>query len=136
MFRATRGSRLASPEIRRAGRVAALDHPYDWLLRGADHVCNQGQLRLGAKAPRDIASISFGAGLAACLVINLTANRASPSPSGLATAHQAFSAIAQYVLIASMDIVVVIGLIAMMATRGYQDAGGPGSKRYCASGCS
>lgn len=78
-------------------------------------------LRLGAKALHDIASISFGGGLAACLVINLMANRASASE--FATARQLFAVIAQYVLIPSMTFVVVSGLIAMMATRGYKDAG-------------
>lgn len=78
-------------------------------------------LRLGAKAVHDIASIGFGGGLAACLVINLTANRASSAE--IAAARQVFAAIAQYLLIPSMAVVVVSGLIAMMATRGYQDAG-------------
>ena len=77
--------------------------------------------RLGAKVLHDIASISFGGGLAACLVINLTANRASASE--FASARQVLAAIAEYVLIPSMAVVVVSGLIAMMATRGYQDAG-------------
>lgn len=78
-------------------------------------------LRLGAKALHDMASIGFGGGLAACLVINLTANRASSAE--FAAARQVFAVIAQYVLIPSMAVVVVSGLIAMMATRGYQDAG-------------
>ena len=78
-------------------------------------------VRLGAKALHDIASISFGGGLVACLVINLVANRASSAE--FAAARQVFTAIAQYVLIPSMAVVVVSGLIAMAATRGYQDAG-------------
>ena len=78
-------------------------------------------LRLGAKAVHDIAAIGFGGGIAACLVINSVANRASASE--FASARQAFAAIAQYVLIPSMAVVVVSGLIAMAATRGYQDAG-------------
>lgn len=78
-------------------------------------------LRLGAKAVHDIASIGFGGGLAACLVINVTANRASAAE--FATARQLFAAIAQYALIPSMAVVVVSGLIAMAATRGYHDAG-------------
>jgi len=78
-------------------------------------------LRLGAKALHDMASIGFGGGLAACLVINLTANRASSSE--FAAARQVFAAVAQYLLVPSMAVVVVSGLIAMMATRGYQDAG-------------
>ncbi len=78
-------------------------------------------LRLGAKAVHDIAAIGFGGGLAACLVINMTANRASSSE--FASARQLFAEISQYLLIPSMAVVVVSGLIAMMATRGYQDAG-------------
>ena len=82
---------------------------------------SQRWMRLGAKAVHDIASISFGGGLAACLVINLMANRASSSE--FATARQVFTAIAQYVLIPSVAVVAVSGLAAMMATRAYQDAG-------------
>ena len=78
-------------------------------------------LRLGAKAVHDIASIGFGGSLAACLVINLTASRAASLE--FAAARNTFAAIAQYVLIPSMAIVVVSGLIAMAATRGYHDAG-------------
>jgi hypothetical protein len=79
------------------------------------------RLRLGAKAMHEIASIGFGGGLAACLVINLVANRASPVE--FAVARHVFAAIAQYVLVPSMAIVVASGLIALAATRGYQDAG-------------
>ena len=82
---------------------------------------SQRWMRLGAKAVHDIASISFGGGLAACLVINLMTNRASSSE--FATARQVFTAIAQYVLIPSVAVVAVSGLAAMMATRAYQDAG-------------
>ena len=49
------------------------------------------------------------------------ANRASSSE--FASARPLFAAIAQYVLIPSMAFVVVSGLIAIMATRGHQDAG-------------
>lgn len=78
-------------------------------------------LRLGAKALHEIASISFGGGLAACLVINLLADRSSAAE--FAAARRLFAAVAQYVLITSMAVVVVSGLIALMATRGYQEAG-------------
>ncbi len=78
-------------------------------------------LRLGAKALHDIASISFGGALAACLVINLFANRASPSD--FAVWRHVFAAIAQYLLVPSMAVVVVSGLVALAATRGYLDAG-------------
>ena len=78
-------------------------------------------LRLGAKALHEIASISFGGGLAACLVINLAANRASPAE--FTAARHAFAAIAQYLLIPSMAIVVISGLVALVATQAYKDAG-------------
>jgi hypothetical protein len=78
-------------------------------------------LRLTAKAVHDIASIAFGGALAACLVINLIANRSSTVE--FAASRQLFAAVAQYVLIPSMAVVVVSGLVAMMGTRGYQDAG-------------
>jgi len=78
-------------------------------------------LRLGTKALHDIAGIGFGGSLAACLVINAVADRASAAE--FAAARHLFAAIAQYVLVPSMAVVVVSGLIAMMATRGYQDAG-------------
>ena len=78
-------------------------------------------LRLGAKAPHEIASIGFGGALAACLVINLTANRASAEQ--FAAARKLFAAIAQYVLLPSMGIVVVSGLFALAATRAYMNAG-------------
>ncbi|MES2972603.1 MAG: hypothetical protein V4757_03305 [Pseudomonadota bacterium] len=78
-------------------------------------------LRLGAKSVHDIASIGFGGALAACLVINLTANLASPGE--FQATRQVFSAIARYILIPSMAVVVVSGLIALAATQGYRDAG-------------
>lgn len=78
-------------------------------------------LRLGAKALHELASIGFGGALAACLVINLMANRASQTE--FAAARQVFAAIAEYVLIPSMAIVVISGLIALAVTRGYMDAG-------------
>jgi hypothetical protein len=78
-------------------------------------------LRLGTKALHDIASIGFGGALAACLVINLVADRASPAD--FATARQVFAAIAQYLLVPAMAVVVVSGLIALAATQVYKDAG-------------
>lgn len=77
-------------------------------------------LRLGAKAVHDIASIAFGGALAACLVINLTTDVAAP---GFLAARQVFAAIAQYVVVPSMAVVVLSGLLALAATRGYRDAG-------------
>lgn len=78
-------------------------------------------LRLISKTVHDVASIGFGGGLAACLVINLVANRHAPAE--FAAARSAFSAIANYVLFPSMAIVVVSGLIALAATRAYLDSG-------------
>lgn len=78
-------------------------------------------LRLGAKTVHDIASIGFGGALAACLVINLTANVSATMQ--FTAARQVFAAIAQYLLLPAMAVVVVSGLIALAATRGYRDAG-------------
>lgn len=77
--------------------------------------------RLGAKVLHEIGSIGYGGALAACLVINLVANRASPEQ--FAAARKLFAAIAQYVLFPSMGIVVVSGLFALAATRAYINAG-------------
>ncbi len=76
-------------------------------------------LRLGAKTLREVASIGFGGALAACLVINLVGNRESAAE--FAAARRPFAVIADYVLIPSMAIV-VSGLIALAATRAYQNA--------------
>ena len=78
-------------------------------------------LRFGTKALHEIGSIAFGGALAACLVINGAADRASPME--FAVARTLFAAIAQYVLIPSMAVVVVSGLISLAATRAYMDAG-------------
>lgn len=77
-------------------------------------------LRLGAKTLHDIASIGFGGALAACLVINLVSDRASSAQ--FFALRQAYTAIAQYLLVPSMAVVVVSGLIALAATRAYMDA--------------
>lgn len=77
--------------------------------------------RVGSKVLHEVASIGFGGALAACLVINLTADRASAAE--FAAARQTFAAIAQYVLIPSMFVVVLSGLIALAATQAYANAG-------------
>lgn len=77
-------------------------------------------LRLGAKTVHDIASIAFGGALAACLVINLSIGIATPE---FMAARQVFSAIARFILVPSMAVVVVSGLIALAATRAYAEAG-------------
>lgn len=81
----------------------------------------RGGFRLGAKALHEIGSIGFGGALLACLVINLVADRAAAAE--FAAARQLFAAIARYVLIPSMAVVVLSGLFALAATRGYMGAG-------------
>lgn len=78
-------------------------------------------LRFGAKALHEVASIGYGGALAACLVINLVADRSSPAD--FVAARNAFAAIAQYLLVPTMAIVVVSGLVALAATQAYKDAG-------------
>ena len=77
--------------------------------------------RRSLKALHEIAAIGVGGGLAACLVIGLTANAASAVE--FVAARQAIAAIARYVLLPSLALVLVTGLLAIAATRGYHDAG-------------
>lgn len=81
----------------------------------------RGWWRRSLKALHEIAAIGVGGGLAACLVIGLTANAASPAE--FAAARQAIAAIASYVLVPSLAVVLVTGLLAIAATRAFHDAG-------------
>ena len=78
-------------------------------------------VRLGAKTLHDLASLGFGGALAACLVINQVASR--DTAAEFAAARQAFAAIAQFLLVPSMFVVVLSGLLALAATRAYTGAG-------------
>ena len=78
-------------------------------------------VRLGAKTIHDLASIAFGGALAACLVINAMADLAATSD--FLAARQLQAAIAKYILVQSMGVVVVSGLIALAATWAYMEAG-------------
>jgi hypothetical protein len=73
------------------------------------------------KALHEIAAIGGAGGLAACLVIGATANAASPAD--FAAARQAIAAIARYLLLPSLAVVLVTGLLAIAATRAFHDAG-------------
>ena len=77
--------------------------------------------RRSLKALHEIAAIGVGGGLAACLVIGLTAHVASPVE--FAAARQAIAAIARYVLVPSLALVLVTGMLAIAATRAFHDAG-------------
>lgn len=77
-------------------------------------------LRLVAKALHELSSIAYGGALLACLVINLAASPASQS--GFEAARTLYAAIARFVLVPSMAVVVVSGLLALAATRGYLNA--------------
>ncbi len=87
----------------------------------ADPVGRQRWVRLGAKTLHDVASITFGGALAACLVINQMASRESVAE--FAAARQTLAVIAQYLLVPSMGVVVLSGLLALAATRAYMNAG-------------
>lgn len=80
----------------------------------------RGWFRLGMKALHELGAIGLGGGLLVCLVLNSTADRTSPAE--FAAARHLFAAVAQYVLLPSMGIVVVSGLLALAATRGYLGA--------------
>ena len=77
--------------------------------------------RRSLKALHEIAALGLGGGLAACLVINLAP--AGASPAKFIAAREAFDAIASYVLVPSLAVILVSGLLAIAATRGFHDAG-------------
>ena len=81
----------------------------------------RGWYRRSLKVLHELAAIGSGGGLAACLVIGLTANAAAPAE--FAVARQAIAAIASYVLLPSLAVVLVTGLLAIAATRAFHDAG-------------
>lgn len=75
-------------------------------------------LRRLLKAMHEVAAIGIGGGLAACLAVGMTA-----SPVDFAASRLAIGAIARFVLLPSLIVVLVTGLLAMAVTRAYQDAG-------------
>lgn len=81
----------------------------------------RGWWRRSLKALHEIAALGVGGGLAACLVIGITADVASPAE--FVAARQAIAAIARYVLLPSLALVLITGLLAIAATRAFHDAG-------------
>ena len=81
----------------------------------------RGWYRRTLKALHEISAIGIGGGLAACLVITLTAPQLPPAefPGAL----HAMAIIARYVLVPSLVVVLITGLLAIAATRGFHDAG-------------
>lgn len=77
--------------------------------------------RRSLKALHEIGAIGVGGGLAACLIIGATAN--TDSRAELAAAQLAMAAVSRYLLVPSLLVVLVTGLLAMVATRAYLDAG-------------
>jgi hypothetical protein len=77
--------------------------------------------RRSLKALHEIAAFGSGGGLAACLIIGATANTASPAE--FAAARQLIAAIAHYLLLPSLAVVLVTGMLAIAATRAFHDAG-------------
>ncbi len=82
---------------------------------------SRGGWRRLLKALHEISAIGVGGGLVSCLTINLTASRASAAD--FAVARQAIAAIARYVLVPSLALVLLSGLLAIAVTRGFHDAG-------------
>lgn len=80
----------------------------------------RGWYRRTLKALHEISAIGVGGGLAACLIINLMAAGA-PSPE-FAAARQAIAAIAKYLLVPSLAVVLVSGLLAIAATHAFHEA--------------
>ena len=80
-----------------------------------------GWWRRGLKALHEISAIGVGGGLASCLTINFVASGASPAD--YVVARQAIAAVARYVLMPSLALVLISGLLAIAATRGFHSAG-------------
>lgn len=77
--------------------------------------------RRSLKALHELAALGLGGGLAACLVINLTS--AAATPDHFLAARAVFDAIARYVIVPSLALILLSGLLAIAATRGFHDAG-------------
>jgi hypothetical protein len=77
--------------------------------------------RRSLKALHEVAALGLGGGFAACFVINLAGRDAYPAT--FVAGREAFNAIAQYVLFPSLAVVLLSGLFAIAATRGFHDAG-------------
>jgi hypothetical protein len=88
---------------------------------GVPVVSRIGWFRRGLKILHELAAIGVGGGLAACLTINLTVSLSSAAD--YVVARQAIAAISRYVLVPSLAVVLVTGLLAIAATRGFHDAG-------------
>lgn len=77
--------------------------------------------RRGLKIVHELAAIGVGGGFATCLVLGWLADPASPA--AFAAMRDAIAAVAKWVLVPSLAAVLVSGLLAMAATRGYHSAG-------------
>lgn len=77
--------------------------------------------RRSLKALHELAALGLGGGLAACLVINLRFQ--GDAIESFVAARQCFEAIAQFVVIPSLAVILLSGLLSIAATRGFHDAG-------------
>ena len=77
--------------------------------------------RRSLKILHELSGIGVGGGFAACLVVGFAADPASPV--AFAASRDIVAAIARWVLVPSLAVVLVTGLLAIAATRGYHDAG-------------
>jgi hypothetical protein len=77
--------------------------------------------RRALKALHEIATIGVGGGLATCLIIGMTVD--TSSAAAFTASRQAIAAIANYLLLPSMGVVLVSGLLAIAANRGFHNAG-------------
>lgn len=77
--------------------------------------------RRALKALHEIATIGVGGGLVTCLIIGMTVDPASTAD--FSASRQIIAAVAKYLLLPSMGLVLVSGLLSIAATRGYHSAG-------------
>ena len=77
--------------------------------------------RRGLKIVHELSGIGVGGGFAACLVLGWTADPGSPA--AFLASRDAVAAICRWILVPSLAVVLVSGLLAIAATRGYHSAG-------------
>ena len=77
--------------------------------------------RRGLKIVHELAATGVGGGFATCLVVGWIADPSAPA--AFAASREAIAAVCKWVLVPSLAAVLVSGLLAIAATRGYHSAG-------------
>ena len=78
-------------------------------------------MRRTLKALHELAAVGMMGSLAACVVLIMTAT--TDSPARFAAIRHAIAMVHQYLYVPSLALALISGLLAIAATRAYQDAG-------------